>query len=119
MCVGVVSVVVVRTIVLIVIVVDETWHVIVVVVTVVMKYSRWKIFSSDTRRATRGRWLIVSRRTDLDIIGKVVDGDDVGSVGIGIVANVIVANPLFKPLRNTVRTHITQHATFANNVKDR
>ena len=56
-----------------------------------MKYSRWKIFSSDTRRATRGRWLIVSRRTDLDIIGKVVDGDNVGSVGIGIVANVIVA----------------------------
>jgi len=35
--------------------------------------------------------LIVSRRTDLDIIGKVVDGDNVGSVGIGIVANVIVA----------------------------
>ena len=45
-----VSVVVVRPIVLIVIVVDETWHVIVVVVTVVMEYSRWKIFRTDTRR---------------------------------------------------------------------
>ncbi len=46
---------------------------------------------TDTRRTTRGRWLIVSRRTDLDIMGKVVGRDDVDSVGIGIVANVIVA----------------------------
>ena len=33
----------------------------------------------------------MSRRTDLDIMGKVVGVDDVDSVGSGIVANVIVA----------------------------
>ena len=33
----------------------------------------------------------MSRRTDLDIMGKVVGVDDADSVGSGIVANVIVA----------------------------
>ena len=41
------------------------------------------------RRATRDRWLMVSRRTDVDIVDKVVVVVDDDSVGIGIVVNVI------------------------------